>query len=157
MITEPSDLSVSSKVDTRNKSISLKLENGDKYYINLNGNELVTSDSEITLQLAKGSNNLKITTDKDCQGIYEKNILLAEELVAYPNPFKNYLYINVGNEPAKMVLVKIYNTSGKLIKSKDFVVENKTVLIDGSNFQSGSYFITVATTNGLSSFKIIKQ
>lgn len=157
LITEPSDLSVSSKVDTSNKSISLKLENGDKYYINLNGNELVTSDSEITLQLVKGSNSLKITTDKDCQGIYEKNILLADELVAYPNPFNNYLYINVGNEPAKMVLVKIYNTSGKLIKSKDFVVENKTVLIDGSNFQSGSYFITVATTNGLSSFKIIKQ
>jgi len=156
-ITEPSDLSVLSKIDTHKKSVSLQLENGSSYFIDINGNETVTTDSEITLQLKQGVNTIKITTDKECQGLFEKSILLSEELVAYPNPFKNHFFINVGNEPKNLIPIKIYNHMGKLIKSKDLPVTNKTVLIDGTNFASGTYLVTVETSNGLSSFKIVKK
>lgn len=150
VITEPTDLSVLSKVNTGKKSVSLRLANGTMYSINLNGETIHTTNSEITLNLTNGMNTIRIATDKDCQGVFEKSILVSDQAMAYPNPFTDYLYVNVGDSTSKMVSVKVYSTTGKLIQSRYLPVSNHTIVIDGRHFISGTYMVKLETESGSS-------
>ncbi len=157
VITEPSDLSVFSKIDTGKKSVSLKLANGKEYEINLNGTVTNTTDSEVTLNLLEGVNNLIVRTGKDCQGVFEKSILMSEKIVAYPNPFTDYLFVNIGDKSLKMVSVKIFASTGKLVQSRYLPVKNGTIIIDGSHIAKGIYTMNIEMNSGASSLKIVKK
>lgn len=157
VITEPVDLAVLAKIDNDKKSISLKLINGDKYYIDLNGVSYTTNEGDIELPLKQGENALRVTTGKDCQGVFEKTILLSETIVAYPNPFTDYLVINIGNSPDKIVAVRIFAMGGKLMQLRDLPVKNGEVRIDGSYIPEGTYLVKVESDNINNSFKIVKQ
>jgi len=157
VVTEPSDLSVLSKIDTGKKSVSLKLANGKDYVINLNGAITNTTDSEVTLNLSEGVNNLTVRTGKDCQGIFEKSILMSKKMVAYPNPFTDYLFVNIGDKSLTMVGVKIYASTGKLIQSRYLPVKNGTIVINGSHIAKGIYTLNIEMSSEISSLKIVKK
>jgi photosystem II stability/assembly factor-like uncharacterized protein len=157
VVTEPVDLAVFAKIDNDTKSISLKLINGKEYFIDLNGTVITTTQDEISLPLKQGKNTLRVTTDKECQGTFEKSILLSDTIVAYPNPFTDYLYINIGNNSDKIVSVRVYSIDGKLMQLRDLPVTNGGVIIDGSNFSNGTYLVKVTSENIQNSFKIVKQ
>ncbi|REH01919.1 T9SS type A sorting domain-containing protein [Flavobacterium aquicola] len=156
-ISEPTDLSVLEKIDNDTKSISLKLTNGKEYFIDLNGKLYTTSQDEITLQLKEGTNKLEVSTDKQCQGTYKKMILLSDAIVAFPNPFTDYLYVNIGSNTDKIVSVKIYSIDGKLRQSRDLKVTNGAIVIDGSDFPNGTYLVKVVADNVENSYKIVKK
>ena len=157
VITEPADLTVLSRVSNNNKSINLSLKNGNQYVIYLNEEIIRTTQSEITLNLKEGANSLIVKTDKDCQGVYERTIMVSENLLAYPNPFKNYLNVNVGITSSKLVVSKVYDLTGKLIQYRHLPVNNGTVIINGAHFKSGTYIINVETAERNSNIKIIKK
>lgn len=157
VITEPVDLAVFAKIDNKEKSISLKLINGKEYFIELNGAVYTTTQEEILLPLKQGENTLRVTTEKECQGVFEKSILLSDSIVAYPNPFTDYLYINIGNNSDKIVSVSVYAMGGKLMQLRHLPIVNGVVMIDGSDFPNGTYLVKVTSENIENSFKIIKQ
>lgn len=157
ILTEPLDLKVQSKIDTGKKSISLRLENGNEYSINLNGTITKTTSSEITLNLLNGVNKISVTTANECQGVFEKSILVSEKMTAYPNPFTDYLLLNIGDTSSKMVAVKVSDTTGKLIQSRFIPVNNGNIIIDGRYFIAGVYIVSVQTAAGNSSIKIVKE
>ena len=98
-----------------------------------------------------------MVTDKDCQGVFEKTILLSENVVAYPNPFTDYLYINIGSSLDEVVSVRVFALDGKLMQLRDLPVKNGEVMIDGSYFPEGTYLVKVESENIKNSFKIVKQ
>ena len=157
IVTEPVDLAVLARINNQEKTISLRLNNGANYTIELNGTSYSTNESEIKLPLAQGKNSLKVVTDKDCQGVFEKTILLSENVVAYPNPFTDYLYINIGNSLDEVVSVRVFALDGKLMQLRDLPVKNGEVMIDGSYFTEGTYLVKVESENIKNSFKIVKQ
>ncbi|GGK47936.1 MULTISPECIES: discoidin domain-containing protein [Flavobacteriaceae] len=157
ILAEPLDLKVQSKIDTGKKSISLRLTNGNEYSINLNGNIIKTTNPEITLNLVNGVNKISVTTANECQGVFEKSILVSEKLTAYPNPFIDYLLLNIGDTFSKIVAVNVLDTSGKLIQSRYLPVKNGNIIIDGSHFKTGLYIVSVQTESGISSIKIVKE
>lgn len=157
VIAEPLDLKVQSKINTGEKSISLRLENGNEYNINLNGVITKIKASEITLNLINGVNELSVTTANECQGVFEKSIVVSEKMTAYPNPFTDYLLINIGDSSLKMVTVNVSDTTGRLIQSRYLPVNNGNIIIDGRYFKTGVYIATVQTKTGSSSIKIIKE
>ncbi|MFD1616282.1 discoidin domain-containing protein [Gelatiniphilus marinus] len=157
VITQPSDLAVLSKVNTGKKSVSLNLANGKRYSINLNGETTYTTNSEITLNLKNGMNTIRIGTEKDCQGVFEKSILVSNKAVAFPNPFTDYLLVNIGDDSSKMVSVKVYSITGKLIQSRYLPVNNSTIVIDGSHFDNGLYLLKLETATSSSNLKIVKK
>ncbi|WP_034040896.1 discoidin domain-containing protein [Wocania ichthyoenteri] len=157
VITQPSDLSVLSKVNTSKKTISLKLANGKAYIINLNGIITKTLSSEVTLDLSNGMNSIHVATDKDCQGVFEKSILVSDKAIAYPNPFTDYLSVNIGDDSSEMVSVNIYSITGKLIQSRHLPVSNNTIIIDGTHFDSGIYTVKLETATNMSILKILKK
>jgi len=157
-VTEPEDISVMAKIDTDKKSITLFLSHGKTYFVKLNGIEHSTQSNTLSLDLATGKNSISVRTEKECQGAFEKTILLSDAFIAYPNPFTDFLYINMGDDHSQAAFVNVYQTSnGKLIQSRYLPITNGKVTINGQHFVSGLYTINVSTNKGMSSFKILKK
>lgn len=70
----------------------------------------------------------------------------------YPNPTSGLLYIS--NFDATNCSWTIYSTNGKVMKKS--LSQSVTSIVDISEFQSGIYFITVASPNQQQTHKIVK-
>jgi hypothetical protein len=159
VITEPEDLSVFSRVNTANSSISLELSGGSNYTIDLNGTITNTTENEITLDLNKGINHLKVTTDKDCQGVYRETINNSLKMIVYPNPVINGSDLNIysGNASVKKIEVALYSILGKLILAKSLELNNGKASIYVSNISTGMYLLVVDDGIEQSNYKVIKK
>ena len=160
VITEPENLTVLSKINTTNKSISLKFTGSDSYIVQLNNKEFVTNNNEITLDLDSNSNTvLKVSTNKSCQGVYEETIILTEELVFYPNPVSNLLNILVTpiSETDQEIPVSIYAVGGQQLFSNSYQLSNGKIEIDVSQLPKGVYVVSLNSNGKIVKHKIIKQ
>ncbi|MEO7214199.1 GH25 family lysozyme [Mucilaginibacter sp.] len=158
VITEPNDLAVYVAVNTPNKTVKLNLGGGTLYQIELNGIQYATSKPEITLPVISGNNQLKITADKLCQGVFQQSFTVDDGIVIFPNPFAQSLSINLGLDKSPLVGVEIRNVSGKIIYAKE--VKNKTgiiVLNDLPEMTIGVYVIKLKLATTESIHKILKQ
>ena len=127
-------------------------------YITLNGETLITEESEIELSLSNGVNELSIRANKDCQGVYEKTIVVSAEPLVYPNPIHNTLFINTGDISMTTVPVEIYDLAGKLIFSKTYnTITKNTLEVDLSNITSGFFILKIVTIEKTHNYKIVKQ
>lgn len=154
-ITEPEDLSVTSKVIESKNALSLNLNGGESYSITLNGNTLETTASNIELQLQYGENKISVKTDKDCQGKYEATIFYGDAIAAYPNPISNQLHVYLGKLGSSPATIQIYSILGNRVYSTTASKENLT--INTAGFPKGIYVLKVATEISNKSFKIIKK
>ena len=124
VITEPEDLAVLSRIDTSRSLLSLELSGGINYTIDLNGIITNTTESEIMLTLAQGINHLKVTTDKDCQGIYRETINNSSQMIVYPNPIvsENNLNILTGDTTIKNLYVELYSSKHSKIEERELLL-----------------------------------
>jgi hypothetical protein len=99
-----------------------------------NGNLLSIDDIDVT------ATPLMSVTD-----VNKKNLTL------YPNPTSDYFTINNAND---VISVKIYDISGKVVKSKLEAVDNK---FDISSLEKGAYTVSIESKTGTVSKKIIKK
>lgn len=74
-----------------------------------------------------------------------------KDLTLYPNPTADYFTINNVKD---VVSVKIYDLSGKVVKSQLESVDNK---FDVSSLEKGAYTVSIETKSGTVSKKIIKK
>ena len=74
---------------------------------------------------------------------------LKTDLSVYPNPAKDF--INIKTTKLDIEKVFIFDLSGKLIMTE------KSKTIDINHFPSATYIISIKTSEGLKSFKFIKQ
>ncbi len=74
---------------------------------------------------------------------------VKSELVVYPNPATDFLYIRTSRLDVEKVF--IFDLSGKLILTE------KSKTINVSHLPSATYVISIQTSNGLRSFKFIKH
>ncbi len=153
-ITEPSNLSAYGKINTNSKSITYNMTGSSSYTINFNGEEFITTDSSVELPLIAGSNSISIKADKDCQGKFEEIFFFEEDIVSYPNPFENYLTIDLGLE--KKASLKIYNTLGTLVYEKEYHLPNHKIEINTSFLKEGVYVISVETSKASKKIKALK-
>ena len=72
----------------------------------------------------------------------------------YPNPFKDVLQVNLGtNTEAKL---RIMNANGQLVRAVQNLTTTSTS-IDLGDLSAGVYWLTIQSTKGLETYKIIKQ
>ena len=155
---EPDPLSVSASVSSLAAQVTLDLDGGQVYYIELNGVNYQTNDSIITLDLDKTENVLKVRTEKDCQGSFEKTIVLVDSILAYPNPIGTEdLTVYVGSISSEQVNITLYNVSGTQVFRKAYIPEAGTLRMNLSKFPGGVYLLNVSTQQSLKTFKIIKR
>ncbi len=157
-ISEPESLSVSSKVSTAKGKVSLELDGGKTYIIQLNGQVYRTSEKSITLPLTKASNELIVRTDKDCQGTYEQTIILSSELFVYPNPVaEGTISAFIGNTEPATVDVTLYNINGQRVFDRPYETQAGEVVLNVDNLPAGIYLLNVRTKTSVFNFKIVKR
>ena len=156
-ISEPQDIAVQSYYDAENKTLSLQMYNGTSYKVLVNGKEVKTNNNSITIGLDKGANEIVVTTEKECQGQFSKTINLSDTVLVYPNPVVDYMFLNIGNDTSKSVLLNMYSLEGKLVLSRTLPVDNATVKLDASFVDNGVYWVKLISEKSIKSFKIIKR
>ncbi|MBC7914727.1 MAG: T9SS type A sorting domain-containing protein [Pyrinomonadaceae bacterium] len=154
-VTEPQDLSVYTSVNKETNKITLNLNGASVYTIILNGKSYQTNQNQFILDLAKGDNSLRVTTDTECQGAFEKKISLFETITVYPNPFENIL--NLENGDWSNSNIEIRSLDGRLVFSQLSKSANGTLAIDLSHLKQGIYLLRVHSPKLESIYKIVKK
>ena len=158
IITAPEPLGVGSKIDGLSKQVTLNLTGAHEYIINLNGIEITTTKNEITLSLSRIENTLFVKTSKDCQGVYQENIVLGTEVYIYPNPIAGgNLTILSGESQSNTAVVSLFSINGTRLFSKLHTINNQKILFNVDSLSRGIYILNVKTENTLSSYKIIRK
>ncbi|WP_111708166.1 T9SS type A sorting domain-containing protein [Lutibacter citreus] len=156
-IIEAEALKVSSKISKENKTVVYNLKGSENYSILLNNKTYKTTNSTIELPLVNGLNTIEIKTDKDCQGIYKKELFIGSEVIAYPNPFTNNFTINLGEDTSKTAIIKAFTSVGSLAFANEYSINNGKLNLNLSNLNTGIYFLSVETEQSTKRIKIIKQ
>jgi len=156
LVTQPAALDVQTSINRKSSELTLKLNGGNRYTINLNGERHITSESEITLALSSKANKLSITTDKDCQGTYEKTILLDNEIMVYPNPItQGTLNVVLPKLEASGVL-ELYTIRGGMILQQIFTEKAEALQVDVNTIPAGTYILKVTQGDQVMSKLVIK-
>jgi hypothetical protein len=156
-ILEPSALGVISSLNKKDNTLKLELSGGKNYVLSLNGDQIITSQKVLSLPLKPGSNQLKISTDVSCQGVYFEEIFVTEKVIVYPNPTKGNIQIFVGGQE-DVVDIRISDILGNNIYlGKVKVPNNRVVEADISNAKVGIYLIEIKGKSFVQYDKIIKQ
>jgi hypothetical protein len=157
VVTEPKDLEVYAAINKSSNNVTLNLAGANEYKVTLNGSTTITSGNFITLALAKGNNSLLVSTDKPCQGTFEKQINIPTTVVPYPNPFTSTVNINLGDETVANATISIYNLNNIKVYNKQYYNQSGLVTIDVSGLSSGVYMLKLVTDKNANTFKIIKD
>lgn len=156
-ITEPKDLSVYASVNKTSKTVSLELGGGSNYNISLNGKVYKTQANHITLELANGPNTLQVATDKECQGIINKDIMMPDDVVAYPNPFVDNVTLLLNTKNAKDAQVEVHDINGKLMYSGKPPIEDNQMNFKLGTLNTGMYILKLTLDTKQSVIKIWKK
>jgi hypothetical protein len=156
IITEPPPLTVTSKLTASGNQTILNLEGSDFYNIELNGIVTQTKSSSITLDLKQGVNQIKVSTNLPCQGVYEDQLFLLDEPIVFPNPFEEEVNILINNGP-ETVNTQIFNYVGQLISHKDYTLDSNEIKINFTGLPSGIYILKVKGEGINSNFKVVKK
>lgn len=79
-----------------------------------------------------------------------------KDILLYPNPFKDYLYLDFTTYPFKGAEYQLFDAQGKLIR-KDVILQSKSEL-NFSDIPSAMYIIRINQHGeNLKTFKIIKK
>lgn len=82
---------------------------------------------------------------------------IKNELIIYPNPFKNSFKISVPNLSNDNVSIKVYDMLGKTIEVLDLSTQDLSTLELGKNYKSGVYTILVEQGINLQTLRVIKE
>jgi hypothetical protein len=157
-VPQPEDLSVSGKVSTLGREITLELKGGTRYTINLNGQRYETAASQITLPLTQPVNNLEVRTDVDCQGVYTQTVTLTEDLIALPNPIESGdLQVFIPGMDGGEVQIRLFSLDGSSVLNKRLTIRGGEVRFNMDSFARGVYLLNVVLPDQLYSYKIIKR
>ena len=140
------------------ESVSYQLKGGKSYSITHNGITKQTTESEYTLYLEKGVNNVSISTGIACQGIFEQSYFNSETVVFAPNPFKETLGIYIGGKELN-ANIELFTSDGKKVLSEEYslTTNNRTIYINTSSLTSGSYVVKVINASVNQSQIVIKE
>ncbi|WP_188315906.1 T9SS type A sorting domain-containing protein [Chitinophaga agrisoli] len=156
VIGQPKDLSVYMAVNERARELTLSMSGADLYNVTLNDATITTSNSQLTLALNSGVNEIMVTTDKACQGTVSKRVTLDAGNMVYPNPFHNTIRLNLGADNIKKGIITIYDLEGKLVYSREFANQSGLISLNVSTLHTASYILKLTADNEVSVFKIMK-
>jgi len=79
-----------------------------------------------------------------------QNIERDNAIKVFPNPSKNYFFIELGHDEQLPTNISLYDIHGKLIKQNNFVHQDKLIRIDVDNIVSGTYLVQIQFEDGYS-------
>ncbi|SDS65055.1 T9SS type A sorting domain-containing protein [Gramella sp. MAR_2010_147] len=153
----PTALAAYSSVNYSNNTVSFSLDGAEEYKISHNGKITTTTQSSIVLDLEIGKNEFSIFTDSECQGTFNKEVLLSEEVVLFPNPTRGDLKVYINGTDTN-IDVSLLNLSGQeFISEKKEIPSDRVIQLDLTNFRNGIYFLLLKSATVNKTIKVIKS
>ena len=156
VITEPKELKAYMSVDRNTNIINFTLTGSTSYLIVLNGKEYKTKLAYISLPLATGNNDIKISTEIPCQGVINQRIQGFSEFLVYPSPFKDILKIDL-RKILSNTKIAITNSAGATVYSAFSNKNGDIVEIDLSHLINGTYYVRLSSNDFVITSKVLKQ
>ncbi|WP_346320704.1 T9SS type A sorting domain-containing protein [Chitinophaga sp. YIM B06452] len=156
-IGEPKDLSVYARVSGNTNQVELQLSGGATYHIMINNRSYTTDSSRASLPLEQGVNYLQVSTGLPCQGVYEERIILQDDVVVYPNPAGQYLYIATGKISTGKVSVQLLDIHGRLSLKDVLPISAGAVRLDVHALPQGMYILKMQINQTERTLKIFKK
>ena len=154
-LTQPDPLTVYDSFSVDN--VLFQLQGSTSYNINHNGDLWVHENDYLELVLDKGLNTVLISTDLECQGIFEKQYFNSEEVLVYPTVVNDLInFVVGGSDPS--VEIEIFDMNGKLLLKTIRNLENsRSMKLSLKDFSSGIYFAHLHSNTVNITSKIIKN
>ena len=156
-ISEPAELSVSSRKNLSAKVVTYDMSGSKSYKIKHNGNIIEVNDNYKRLNLEKGVNFIEIFTDKICQGKYSEEIFLSEEVEFFPNPTNDFVNFFVSGKDKSVDVFVLDSAGNQYINFCEEISDSRKIKIDFSLLNKGVYIVNLSGTTVKKSIKIIKQ
>ncbi|MEX0273328.1 MAG: thrombospondin type 3 repeat-containing protein [Flavobacteriaceae bacterium] len=161
-IHNPKILSKSSKVNLPLKKVRYLVSGSTDYFVYRNGrfmfdirNVSMGREQEITVQLAKGANHVKIIGKNDCQGQIEEWIEVDGTVRYSPNPTQNW--VSIWGLRSDSVVIRAMDVSGNKVLQEEFLVASGTVGFSLEHFPAGVYIVNIKGSKEHTNIKIIKR
>ncbi len=74
-------------------------------------------------------------------------------VMAYPNPARNFINVNITGADNKGTMVQLFNTAGQVMLNK--TLQNGTTQLDISRMASGVYQLRLVNSNGTENIKVL--
>lgn len=137
--------------------LRLQLTGADLYHINLNGKEFNTNRAFVELQLEKSINTLRVSTNKDCQGTFEKTFVAQEAFLAYPNPFQEELQLQTPFMNTSFKIL-IYDLGGRTVMNHTANTDSHgNIQLDIVGLSSGTYILRAENEFISEIIKLVKR
>ncbi len=156
VLTEPEPLDVTSKIAQSGNQIVLSMEGADAYTIIWNGRLIRTEKSEITLDLSTGKNDIKVSTDQICQGVFEEQFFISSGPAAFPNPLVSTTQLFLGAFESELTLA-IFSADGQLVKEATYSPNGNEVDLDFTGLPPGMYIVKFEGAHTKGTTKVIKR
>ncbi len=92
-----------------------------------------------------------------CKLVVDDFLNSEDDVMIYPNPVKDVLYISFNYRDEQTNEVLIYNAIGNLISTTKLNTNENEVTINVSSLPSGVYFVKIAVGQKLEVIKLVKQ
>lgn len=119
---------------------------------------------EIAIEtLQDDANNLTLTQGFQ-QGYFEITSIDEPlsgdyDLKVYPNPARDYIWVDLKSEQIKMVVLELYDLEGRLVQNTRFNIMEGPTRVDLNELSASQYILRVVDEgeNVLQTFKLIKR
>ena len=111
----------------------------------------------VEVDLTSGNNQLRITTDLFCQGEWNQDVFVSEQVLVYPNPSSGPTQIYVGGLDTD-VHASLFSVSGVYLGTWDLTIApNRVAFIDLSAQSDGIYLLRIEGLHTRQELKVIKK
>jgi len=156
-IEEPEKIVVSSFVSKNSNTVKLTLRGSNEYKVTLNGVDEIVTGTDYTANLKTGTNTISVSTDLECQGVFNETIFLSEGIQYFPNPTSGVVQVYLAGQDSE-VNVTIFDFAGNMISRYVKSIEsNRNFQLELSSYMEGMYLIQLEGKTISKTFKIIKK
>ena len=157
-INDADPLTVFASKNQDQELVTFQLSGGKVYDVIHNGVRTQSARSSQSVQLKKGVNTVKISTGLECQGVFEEQYFVSENIAYSPNPFNEKLNLFIGGTDTE-VKIEIFSTEGRLINSLigNLSLNNRSISVNTQSLNMGSYIIKLTGKTVKQSFIALKK
>ncbi|MFC5682731.1 pectinesterase family protein [Flavobacterium sp. GCM10022190] len=156
-IEEPEKIVINSFVSKNSNTIRLALKGASEYKVSVNGIDEIVTASEYSAKLQSGLNTISVSTDLECQGVYNETVFVSEGIQYFPNPTSGTVQVYLGGNDNE-VQYKVFDIAGnKLAESTQTVASNRNIVIELSSYLDGVYMVQLEGKTISKTFKIVKK
>ena len=156
-IDQPVPLSVAPTMNVDRGTINYEVSGAESYRVSFNGREMLVSEPNIEFNLRPGLNRIKLYTDFSCQGYFEEEIFVSENVTLYPNPTTGPVQLYVSGKD-RNVQLSVRNTMGQTVHAETLDVPyNRVVHFNLGRQPAGVYFMNLEGETIRKQLKVIKQ